>query len=362
MSFIRPRNTRLVERSANLRVELLGFLLSVTLWGVMVGVIGNTAFTLVQTAVQGLMASQPWVVVVLALIMLAVFLHGILMIVAHTVAASMTEVRRFTIVLPLLYRDRGMEVLAMDGYRTPGDVKKHLARAMPPEWEEDVSQAVRENPGRPLGGRVHEALAKAIGQTLLESLTVWCEFYLSTTAEFHGVDYRALSNPPGPCNKIEVQGSGGLQIHLPADCTAEIQRDAADRFGRSTERITLRGDFGTTSVSFYPQWAVLGPYHGLSLRFARDRLRTPIKNIHDHDPVKRPSLWVIEVPVGIEVSVHNWAKPWFFLSRRFQTTTAWICDLLDSMEENLSWEWFVDRESLRQTVKEELERAQRSIP
>ena len=134
-------------------------------------------------------------------------------------------------------------IAPIDGYRITTSIQERLCPAATrAPGTRASSEAMAARPERPFFGEFYDILASAISEEMARGVAKSCEFLLSKNAEFHGVDYSMLANPPGTCEKSEIAGMPGISMHLPTGCSATAGRLNPDRFGKQAPYLasTLR--------------------------------------------------------------------------------------------------------------------------
>lgn len=344
MSFIPRKNLRLFEMSISLRRELAAFLVLVTLWALAVNVFGDMVYAVFGDGFQWWAQHYRAAAVVVLAVSLAGLAYLALVALASGLIGGLGEVRRFHLVVPVMISESGAEIVPIKEYWVVGSLRKGLAREDPSQLRAACQESLRSSPGRPFTGRFYEMLTATIANELATSLAKSCEFLLSSDAEFHGVDYADLANPPGPCAEVEVKGMPGRSMHLPHACFANVEPSPADRYGKRTRRIVIRTPYGEITFGVWPQWAALSQqYNRLSFALVKARLQTATEDYSDRKGDQLPALWVLELPIEIRVAFSGRWKPYVFLSSRFEMFASWVCDLLDRCEQAWSWEAFVER-------------------
>jgi hypothetical protein len=340
MSFIKPKPRDLLRRGIAFRGELAAFVLVVTLWAFALNIFASSFFALLQRLLSAWAAKHIGLVVLTGAVGFLVMSYLGFLFLVWGLGRSMEETRQFVIVLPVMAFSDRLELVPIEGYRF---IESLTLQADPIVLLNNYRQAVKETPGRPMQGGLYRELADSVFNGTLAALVRECQYLLSKDAQFHGVDYSELGNPPGPCIRTPVQGASERAIHLPDGYSAKVHWGPVDAYGKNTQEILIQGSYGDIRIRIWPQWAILGDYHQKSFEFAKSRLRTEVKNYSDRDYSNPPTLWVIEMPLELRVRFHNFWRPWIFLSRRFEVYASWIEDLLGRLEERLSWEQFVNR-------------------
>jgi hypothetical protein len=344
MSFIPRKNLRLFEMSLSLRRELAAFLVLVTLWALAVNVFGNMVYAVFGDKFQWWAQHYRVAAALVLMLSLAGLAYLALIALASGLIGGLEEVRRFHLVVPVMISKSGVEIVPIKEYWITGNLRKRLAQEDASQLRAACQESLQSFPGRPFTGRFYEMLTAAIANELAASLEKSCEFLLSPDAEFHGVDYARLADPPGPCAKVDVQGMPGRSLHLPHGCSARLDPSPPDRYGKRTGRIAIRTPYGEIRFGVWPQWAVLSQqYNRLSFALAKARLQTVVEGYSDRKGDQLPALWVLELPVEIRVAFSGRWKPYVFLSPRFEMFASWVCDLLDRSEQAWGWESFVER-------------------
>ena len=340
MNFIKPRPRELLRRGIAFRGELAAFVLVATLWAFALNVFASAFFALLQRLLSAWATKHVGLAVLAGVVaFMALSYLGFLFLV-WALGRTMEETRQFVIVLPLMAFSDRLELVPIEGYRF---IESLTLQADPVVLLKSYRRAVKETPGRPMQGALYRELADSVFNETLAVLVRECQYLLSRDAQFHGVDYSELGNPRGPCSRIPVQGMSERAIYLPQGCSAEVRWGPRDAYGQNTQEILIQGSYGDMCILIWPQWAILGDYHQKSFEFAKSRLRTEVKNYSDRDSAKPPTLWMIEMPMELQIRFQNFWQPWIFLSRRFEVYAAWIEDLVHRLEERLSWEQFVNR-------------------
>jgi hypothetical protein len=344
VSFIRRKRNELLRKGIGIQQELRSFIWLVTLYALLINIFAGSLLALLQYWTKPWVDMHPalagWIT--FALFLLATCAGGALLIAART--SVLEEVRRFSIVLPVMaFADR-LEVIEIEGYGFSGSIKRRLAQVNPQELLNTYRTALHDNPGRPFQGRLYRAISDALVAELALSLAGRCKFLLSADAEFHGVDYSGLASSPGPCTPVETVGLPDLSIHLPTGCRVAVKPLPPDRFSKVTNEIRIDGPYGPVRFWTWSQWAILSEgYHGRSFDLAKSLLKTAVKNYSDRNPGRPPALWMLEVPAEARVHFNVWRRPWLIASKRFELYVSWIDDLLELVEEDWSWELFVER-------------------
>jgi hypothetical protein len=331
----------LLRRAIFFRRELAGFVLLITFWAFSLNVLASGLFALLQKLFSAWVAKHIGVTVLLATAVFVLLSYLGACFLAWGLARTTEEIRRCVIVLPVLAHANGVMLAPIEGYKF-GETLQLMGD--PKDLLQSYRNALKNTPGRPLQDDLYRAVAEAAFQGVLGALAEECSFLLSRDAQFHGVDYSAIGDRSGACQRAHVKGTADRWLFLPHGYNAEVRRGPRDRYGKSAKEILIQGWYGEIAVSMWPQWAILGDYHRKSFELAKSKLRTSLKPYADRDSIQLPALWVIEIPVKLHASFQNFWMPWRFLSWRFEVYVAWIEDLLNRVEARIAWEEFVCRQ------------------
>lgn len=355
MTFIPPRNLRMLERSIQVRQELIGFLALATVWGLLVNLLAGALFALLHPIFARLWNSYSLWLVLLLVAAVVIVGYFALLFLARGLLGSVDDVRKFTIVMPVMaYADR-LEVLALRDYWFSRSISQRVGQVDCRELFESYLAGVQKNRGRPFTGKLHQILAGTLADEMAASLAESCEFLLSENSQFHGVDYFSLAKPAGPSPQSAVLGMPDHKIRLPPRYVARVATSAPDRYGKATKEILIEGPSAVVRFGVWPQWALLSnDYHARSLSLAKQLLVTETQHYSERNANSPPTLWVLEIPMEIRVRYGNRWNPFFFLTDRFEVFASWLCDLLDRVEQRWSWEYFVQTISEPPRAKPEI--------
>ena len=342
MSFIPKREAKTGEKAVALRRELITFLAPVTVWAVMLNVFGNSLYALIEMHWGAWARAHVPVAFLLGSASLVALAYLGMIFLGMGMTGAMREVRRFPIVLPVITGAHDIQYGEIEGYRISAAVERRAGR-LENELFQSYRDAAEKAPSRPFVERFYQLIEEGLSTQLLDDIGKCCEFFLGRSADFHGVDFSGLSRDGGPCARRGVAGAPEKQIHLPDGCQASFESLFPDHYGKVAHAITVRGPFGQMRFSYRPQWPLLSDgYHGLSLRLVKSRLPAGCF-VSERDVNRPPSLWVLEIPVEVDVHFRNPFRPWVFLTPRFELLASWIGETIDSLETRWSWERFVDR-------------------
>jgi hypothetical protein len=353
MSAIVPKPRDFFRRGMALRRELAGFIVVVTVWAFSLNVFASGFFALLQKLLSAWAGKHLGFAILTGTMCFLVLSYLGFLFLAWGLSRSMEETRQIVVLVPILAFTDRVETVPVEGYWfgdsliLQGDRNSRL---------KSYREAVQRNPGRPIQGVLYQELSGSVMNVILSVIIKECAYLLSEDAQFHGVNYFELGNPPGPCKRVPIRGNPDHQIHLPEGSRAELRWGAASSYGKSNQEIAITSEYGTITVRLWPEWPILGDYHQKSLELAKSKLRTQVKNYSDRNPSKPPTLFVLELPVNLEVRFRSLARPWIFLFHRFEVYASWVDELLERVEKGISWHRFVNKtlemETFSRTVGE----------
>lgn len=334
MSFTLRKSSRILERSQTIRRELMSFVIPVTVWAVLLAVFGNSLFSWVAAKLgTWARANMPLAFLVGAAAFVLLAYLGMLLLAGGWTGGT-EEARRFKILLPIGASSTHVAPIPVKGYHVPEAVSNSLTKGDAGALGAAYARLKRENAGRPFRGELHAALVEAVADQMAQTLISAGRFLLSDNAEYHGLDFGALS---GSGRAIEVTLEGTQKrIHLPQGCRASLRLAPKDRYGKTGAEVAIEGPFGDLRFTIKPQWAHLsGPkeYHGRSYALASELM----------GETGNGELWMVEIPAEICVRLRNRKAPWFFLRQRFEIYADWLDETVQRIEEFWDWEQFMER-------------------
>ena len=343
MGFIRHKNTRLRERGVTLRRELVGFMALVTLWGLLLNLTASALFDVLRVNFGDWVARHQPVPLIGGIILFLLLCYSGAVLLTAGMTGSMDEVRKLQLILPVAADAGRVRIAAIQNYWVTRDLKRRMEQLDQARLRADYEKARGRNRGRPMSGEFFDSISEAIAAEMVHSLGESCDFLLSKSAQFHGVDFTALARPRGPCPPMEVEGQPGAQVRLPYSDRMAVKAVPPDKYGKSAKRIVMRGRYAAITFELRPQWALLSEaYHAPHLKFARARLEPGMQALPLNAMNEEPAIWFWEVPILVRVRFRNWLRPFVFLSSRFELYADWVGELLERFDIHWSWEGFVE--------------------
>jgi len=343
MSFIRDKDTRLRERSITLRRELTGFMALVTLWALLLNLTTAALFEVLKVQFGEWVARHQPLPLLLGVALFLLLCYSFLIFLAAGMTGSMGDSRRYVLLLPTAAKGNRIRVAPVKQYWVTEALRDRVGRLDQDKLWAEYKEAWEANRGRPISGPFYERLADAVVSEFVHSLKRSCDFLLSKSGLYHGVDYCDLARPPGECAPAPVSGFDSVKVRLPHGDRLSVEAAAPDRHGKRGRRLRIRGRYATVSFEIWPQWALLSSdYHAPHLRFALERMQDDARFLPVNPGKLEPALWVWEVPITVRVRFRNWLWPVVFLSRRFEVYADWVGELLERVETHWSWEGFVE--------------------
>jgi hypothetical protein len=258
-------------------------------------------------------------------------------VLANWLSEGGKESRSFKLLLPVMAFSDRLEALEVEGYDVLKGTRQRFAREAPKALIASYLNHAKDLPGDPFIAEVHSAVASAVSDELIHQVSDACDRLLSKHAARHGFDFNATLKP----TKVPIEGAPDRKISLPVDCHAVIAPSASDRRGNRTSELHIRGPFGNIQFCVSPQWAYLSEqFDHATLEEMKRGLGEGLGHYSICDWKRPPTLWPIMMNVRLRAEVTS--NLVFRLSKKSDHFARWIDELLDLVEENISWDAFAE--------------------
>lgn len=328
--------TKLLERAISARRELFAFGVLVSLWGVILGAFGGALYAILRRLLVDWAWAHPVIASLIGTLLFLLLTGCGAYLLANWLSEGGKESRSFKLLLPVMAFSDRLEALEIEGYGVLKGTRQRFAREAPKNLIAAYLNYAKDLPGDPFIAEVHSVVASAASGEMTHQVSDACERLLSKHAVRHGFDFHTTLKP----SKVPIEGAPDRKILLPAGCHAVIAPSASDKRGNRTSELHIRGPFGNMGFCLLPQWAYLSEqFDHATLEEMERGLGEGLGHYSICDWKRPPTLWPIVINVRLRAEVTS--NLVFRLSKKSDDFARWIDELLDLVEESISWDAFI---------------------